>query len=56
MMFYQYTQHSASEEERLEKLHTILNSLERRVPKVLLKRVEEDPDLNLVSVHHEVEY
>jgi len=56
MMFYQYTQHSASEEERLEKLHRILNSLETRIPKVLLKRVEEDPDLNLVSVNYLVEY
>jgi hypothetical protein len=56
MMFYQYTQHSASEEERLEKLHRILNSLETRIPKVLLKRVEEDRDLNLVSVNHHVEY
>jgi hypothetical protein len=52
MMFYQYTQHSSSEEERIEKLHRILNSLATKIPKVLLKRVEEDPDLNLVSVNH----
>jgi hypothetical protein len=52
---YQYTQHSASEEERLEKLHRILNSFETRVPVVLLERVEY-PDTNLVSVIHYVEY
>jgi hypothetical protein len=55
--FYQYTQHSASEKERLEKLKRILNFLATRIPIVPLKRVEEDyPDLNLVSVNHHVEY
>jgi hypothetical protein len=53
---YQYTQHSASEEERLEKLHRILNSFETRVPVVLLERIKEYPDPNSVSVLHHVEH
>lgn len=45
---FQYTQRSNSEEERLAKLHRILHSLATRIPRVLLKRVEEVyPALNL---------
>jgi hypothetical protein len=54
---FQYTQRSNSEEERLAKLHRILHSLAIRIPRILLKRVEEVfPTLNLVSVNHRIEY